>query len=462
VDARGFRALDAAPAVAIVGTPAVTSVAGRTGAVVLNAADIGYRPAAPNLVSLSLELLRNDAVDLREYGAVDGQAADAAFAAAVSDVMTRGKALEIPQGLWPLVANNAKLLIPTNGEDLVIKAHPLARIERRWSGLGSGGLFDNADYTGALLNQNRPRRVLIEGGNWGTQFSAPDMSDLSATCTITGNLFAFIADDVTLRNVNCRGLGPNARFVFGGGRRWHIDGMRAWHGQKITTGSGGIRPVVCEDTYLVTNSIIICADDAGQAVPAVNGDFASIGLGYVTFQNCFLKSYKARAAAVLLNAAVITPGIPTISSSIRRADYINCWLVGGSRTVIIQNDSSSGQIEECNFINCDIDDSLNNEGTTPHAVVIQAVTMAGQPNGKAINKIRFKGCRWRRPQRDSIFCYGTEGALASIVVEDCEMERSRFDGTVACKFVVGDDILFRNNIVDVEGTLQDGVQYGAV
>ena len=278
-----------------------------------------------------------------EYGAVGDGATDCTTAInnAIAACVTNGWNLLIPAGTW---ACYGQLLIPVSAAKLVIIAHPLARIEKRFT----TDLFTNADYQGAIANTNRPKWVEIIGGDWGSpyttnssdavgEFSASAISyvDTSSGMLITGGIFNIYAETVRIIGCTFRGLGQGGRFVDVAGRDILI--QRCWGGYSLRLGGcGGYRILAVDNFALIENCFGQSGDDVFQVVPSPSSNWAGKVVKRVTFRDCWGGSWFARGCVVGMTAAISTSAV-----------YLNVTLSGTSGTVIANNskvsDPSSGQ-----------------------------------------------------------------------------------------------------------------------
>ena len=229
----------------------------------------------------------------------DGTTDDSiAINAAISAAATAGGGtilLPLPSAGYNCTAG---LTFPAGAKNIKIIAHPRARIMLGFTPGSQGGLVQNADVAGAASGATRPRNIYIEGGIWGSPYTAA--SDLSASAvSFNGCHFNLIADDLTLFRVRCEGLGTSAKFFVGGGDNVLID--QCWFGYSLkSTSSGGIRiglggikaPIIVRDCFGLSG------DDFLGVVPASTGVTKNYNVGDVQFLNCKGGSWQARFMVV--------------------------------------------------------------------------------------------------------------------------------------------------------------------
>jgi hypothetical protein len=274
------------------------------------AAQIAAAAASATTTYLQILAFQN-AVGVTPTGLVgDGTTNDAtAINAAITiAVAAGGGTILLP---LPAVAYNctAGITIPANAKNIRIIAHPRAWIKLGFAPGSQGGLVQNGDVSGAASGSTRPRNIYIEGGIWGSPYTAA--SDLSASAvTYGGSHFNLIADDLTLFRVRCEGLGTSAKFFVGGGDNVLID--QCWFGYALkSTSAGGIRvglggvkaPIIVRDTFCLSG------DDCLGVVPASTGPTKNYDVGDVYFLNCKGGSWQARFCVVGMGDRTLGPFI---------------------------------------------------------------------------------------------------------------------------------------------------------
>lgn len=316
---------------------AVTSVAGRVGAVTLTAADVSYTDRGGDTalpLTAVLRGLKGRALD--EFGTVD-RAGATDMAGLINDAIEaclgHGDPVWSDRGIHRL--GGPILLRSSATSSTHFYAHDQAEFVGYFDQAGGNAMVMAAP--GFNETDNPLRRIRLWGGRYRRNGVISGDNEEIWTGN-TGNVIGFWAEDADLRDLWVTRY-SGGRAVMPRGGKWRLDGVRVWDPSRadgmatpVNGGTGGIRATVIRE-MICENSWAHCGDDCFQVVPGTT-DLLSMNVVYSKFYGI---STTARVAVVGLGGS--TP----ISGSIRHITFAH-GRGEGVQPVQGDNDDSSGDV----------------------------------------------------------------------------------------------------------------------
>jgi hypothetical protein len=279
----------------------------------------------------------------------------------------------------------------------------------------------NADAAGAAGNTTRPKNITIKGGNWGSAYTA-DTDGTATAVTYSGNIFCFIADNLTLDGVHMNGLDTSGRFFLGGGENFTIL-KPVWKHATVNAGTGGCR--ILAGSGVIADGEIISGDDTLAVVQGESGDFADLDIGHVVFRDMRGRSTAARFLAVGMTDQ--TAGSQaSYTASTERVDFVRCTGSGALYTAIVTAVDTTGQIGEVNIIDCDLTDASPTDASLFYAILVDGGTGLSRGGAMGVGAVRVVRTKINNTHGTA---FQQLGEVGTIVLDELSNDQPREAGS---------------------------------